>query len=60
MTIYDKIKDEKLQYSINRKTEKISALLLDKIDKNEYFTGEKILSSDQSRIIEQGKFTYFS
>ena len=60
MTIYDKIKDEKLQYSINRKTEKISALLLDKIDKNEYFTGEKRLSSDQSRIIEQAKFTYFS
>ena len=60
MTIYDKIKDEKLQYSINRKTEKISALLLDKINKNEYFTGEKRLSSDQSRIIEQAKFTYFS
>ena len=60
MTIYDKIKDEKLQYSINRKTEKISALLLDKINKNEYFTGEKRLSSDQSRIIEKAKFTYFS
>ena len=29
-----------------------------KIDKYEYFTGEEILSSHQSRIIEQAKFTY--
>ena len=33
MTINDQIRDEKLQYDINRETPKISALLSDKIDK---------------------------
>ena len=28
-----------------------------KIDKYEYLTGEEILSSDQSRMIQQAKFT---
>ena len=37
---------------------KISALPSGKIDKYEYLTGEKILLSDQSRIVEQAKFTY--
>ena len=55
MTIDNKIKDEKLQY---REAAKISTLSLCKIDKYKYLTGEKILSSDQSRIIEQTKFTY--
>ena len=58
MTIDDKIKDEKLQYSINRETSKVSALSSRKIDKYEYFTGEEILPFDQSIIIEQAKFTY--
>ena len=58
MTIDDKIKDEKLQYDINREAAKISALLSVKIDKYEYLKGEEILPSDQSRIIEQAKFTY--
>ena len=58
MTINDKIKDEKLQFNINREEAKISALPSGKIDKYEYLTGEKILLSDQSRIVEQGKFTY--
>ena len=31
---------------------------LGKIDKYEYHTGKKILPFDQSRIIEQAKFTY--
>ena len=57
MTIDDKIKDEKLQYDINRQAAKMSALSSGKIDKYEYLTGEEILPSDQSRIIEQGKFT---
>ena len=35
----------------------MSALLSSKIDKYEYFTGEEILPSDQSRI-EQAKFIY--
>ena len=58
MNIEDKIKDEKLQYDINRETAKISALSSGKIDKYEYLTGEKILPSNQRQIIEQAKFTY--
>ena len=58
MTTDGKIKDEKLQYDVNRETTKISALSSGKIDKYEYLTGEEILPSDQSRIIEQAKFTY--
>ena len=33
MTIGDKIRDEKLQYDINKEAAKLSALLSDKIDK---------------------------
>ena len=40
MTTDDKIKDEKLQYDINREASKISALSSGKIDKHEYLTGE--------------------
>ena len=40
MTIDAKIREEKLQYDINRKAAKISALSASKFDKNEYFTGE--------------------
>ena len=58
MTTDDKIKDEKLQYDINREAAKVSALSSDKIDKYEYLTGEEILPPDQSRIIEQARFTY--
>ena len=36
----------------------MSALSSGKIGKYEYLTGEEILPSDQSRIIEQAKFTY--
>ena len=42
MTINDQIRDEKLQYDINRKTAKISALSSGNIQKYEYFTGEDI------------------
>ena len=59
MTMDDKIRDEKLQYDINREAANISALSSGKIDKYEYLTGQEILPSDQSRIIEQAKFTYF-
>ena len=58
MTIEDQIRDEKLQYDINRETAKISALSSGKIDKYEYLTGEEILPSNQQQIIEQAKFTY--
>ena len=58
MTIDDKIRDEKLQYDINREAAKISALSSGKIHKYEYLTGEDILPSNQQQIIEQTKFTY--
>ena len=58
MTIEDQIKDEKLQYDINRETAKISALSSGKIDKYEYLTGEEILPSNQQQIIQQAKFNY--
>ena len=60
MTIDDRIRDEKLQYDINREAAEISAFLSDKIDKYEYLTGEEILPSNQKQIIEQAKFTYSS
>ena len=59
MTIEDQIKDEKLQYDINREAAKISALSSGKIDKYEYLTGEEILPSNQQQIIQQAKLTYF-
>ena len=58
MTINDQIKDEKLQYDINREAAKISALSSGKLHKYEYLTGEDILPSNQQQIIEQTKFTY--
>ena len=60
MTIKDQIKDEKLQYDINREAAKISALSSGKIDKYEYLTGEEILQSNQQQIIEQAKFSHSS
>ena len=61
MTIEDQIKDEKLQYDINREAAKISALSSGKFDKYEYLTGEEILQQHiiyQQQIIQQGKFNY--
>ena len=58
MTIDDQIRDEKLQYDINRKAAEISALSSGKIDKYEYLTGKEILPSNQQQIIEQAKFAY--
>ena len=58
MTIEGQIRDEKLQYDINREAAKISALSSCKIDKYEYLNGEEILPSNQQQIIEQAKFTY--
>ena len=42
MTIHDKIRDEKLQYHINREAAKISAVSSAKVDKYKYRTGEEI------------------
>ena len=50
MTLEDQIRDEKLQYDINREAAKISALSSGKTDKCEYFTGEEILLSNQQQI----------
>ena len=57
MVIDHKIKDEKLQYDISREVVKILALSSGKIDKYEFLTKEEILSSEQSRKIEQTTFT---
>ena len=59
MTINDQIRDEKLQYDINREAAKISALSSGEIHRYEYLTGEDILPSNQQQIIEQARFTYF-
>ena len=58
MTINDQIRDEKLQYDINREAAKISSKSSGKFHKYEYLTGEDILRSNQQKIIEQAKFTY--
>ena len=58
MKINDQIRDEKLQYDINRKAAEISTLSSGKIDKYEYHTGKEILPSSQQQIIEQAKFTF--
>ena len=48
MTIDDKIKDEKVQYNINRRAAKNIGIIIWKIYKYEYLTGGEILPSDQS------------
>ena len=58
MTIKDQIRDEKLQYDINREAPKTSALSSGESDKYEYLTGEEISPSNKQQIIEQAKFTY--
>ena len=58
MTIEDQIRDEKLQYYINREAAKISTLSSGKIDKYEYLTGEEIMPPNKQQIIEQAKITY--
>ena len=58
MTIDDQIRDEKLQYSINKEAAKISALSSNKFSKYEYLTDEEILPSNQKQMTEQADFTY--
>ena len=58
MTIDNKIRDEKLQYDINREGVNISPLSSAKIGTYEYLTGEEILPSNQRQTIEQAKFAY--
>ena len=46
MTIEDQIRDENLQYDINREAAKISALSSGKTDQYEYITDEELLPSN--------------
>ena len=55
----DQIRDEKLQQDIKREAAKTSALSSGIIDKYQYLEGEEILPPDESRLIEQAKFSYF-
>ena len=58
MTTDDRIRDEKLQYDINKEAAKISTLSSGKINKYKNLTGEEMLPPDQKIVIEQAKFTY--
>ena len=58
MVTDNKITDKKLQYNIIRETVKTSALLSGSIEKHEYLSGGEILSSDQSRMIDQATLTH--
>ena len=53
MTFNDQIRDEKLQYDINRKAAEISVISSGKIDKYEYLNGKEILPSNQQQIINK-------
>ena len=52
MVIDDKIRNEKLQYAVNREEAKTSASS-GKTDTYEYLTGKQVLPFDQSKVIEQ-------
>ena len=60
LRIDGQIRDEKLQYNIKIEAVKISAFSIGNIDKYEFLIDEYLLSSYQSRIIEQAKFRYSS
>ena len=53
----DKIRDEKLQFDINREVTNIFPLS-GKINNNEYLTSEKISFSFQNQVKDRAKFTY--
>ena len=59
MKVDDQIRDEKLQQDIKREAAKTSAFSTGIIDKYQYLEGEEILPPDESRLIEQVKFSYF-
>ena len=56
MTIDNKIRDEKLQYNINREVAKRSALSSSKFHNYDYIAREEILPFNQQQMIEQAKF----
>ena len=53
-----KNREEKLQYDINTVAAKISVWPSGKIDKDDYLTCEKVLSTQQQRLIEVTKCSY--
>ena len=53
-----KKQSRKVQYDLKREAAKMSPLWSGKITKYKYLTSEKILLPQESRIIEQAKFTY--
>ena len=57
MTIDDQIRDERLQYDINKEAAKISALLSGKLDKCEYLTSKEILPSNQKKKKKKNKLS---
>ena len=59
MIINDKIRDEKRQHNIITETARILAWSSVKMGNYEYLTGEEILFSSKSQMIEQAKFTYW-
>ena len=58
MKIDDKAIVEKIKYYVNREAAKKSALSSSKIDKTDFFLGERILPNGQMRITEQANFAY--
>ena len=54
-TINYQIRDEKLQYDINKEAAKISALSSGRTHNYKYLTGGDILPSNHQQIIEQAK-----
>ena len=60
MTTEVRIKAEKVQYDINRKVAKLSALSPGKVNKYECLVVDETSAIDQSRIIESARVTYSS
>ena len=54
----DKIRDEKLQFDVNREAAKTSTLSSGKMDNYGYLTDEEILPSNQRQTTDQAKFIY--
>ena len=60
MTNDDKTSAGKVQYGMHRTATKISTLSLNKRDKYEYLTGEKILTLQMHMIIQEPKVIFSS
>ena len=56
MAINDKIRNEKLQYDINKESAKIFEISSGKTHKQESLTAEETLPLDQSWIIDRAKW----